>query len=123
MGGWGLVLGLTTIYEESILLYLFSLTESKSKMVILCLIYFFVFNSVFLDEFDIEPFPRPSPSFLVKDILKNMASTLKFEKQRQERIDSERLRRSSCYQSLCQPETKPRQNNDTIKRLWYSYAF
>ena len=86
-----------------------------------CLIYFFIFHSVFLDELELETFSRPS--FLVKNVLKNIASTFKFKKQKLEERNSERLRRSSCYHNLCQPITIPREKQNEFKRLWYSYAF
>ena len=85
-----------------------------------------MFHSVYLDEIKIEPFSKPS--FLVQNILKNMATSIMFEKQKLDVKSQEpRSRRNVCYNSLCLQKQKaisgPGQNSDGFKRLWYSYAF
>ena len=110
-----------SLHHYTILLFLISLSKRRMVITYCLIIYFFIFPSVSLDELEIEPFPKPS--FLVKKILKNMASTFKFKKQKQEQRNSEHLRRNSCYHSFCLPETIQRQNIDGFKRFWYSYAF
>ena len=81
-----------------------------------------MFHSVFLNEIKIETFSKPS--LLVKNVLKNMAASIMFEKQKTE-IKSEKTRRNACYYSLCIQEQKPSsgQKSYGFKRLWYSYAF
>ena len=103
------------------LLFLISLIESKGNMVVFCLIYFFIFNSVFMDDLEIEP----KSSFLGQNILlKNMAATFMLEKRKLEQMNtSEKPRRSACFYKFCPPKFGSRQNNEDFKRLWYSYAF
>ena len=85
-----------------------------------------MFHSVSLNEIKIEPFSKPS--FLVQNILKNMAASIMFEKQKPESKSEEpRSRRNACYNSLCLQNQNsisgPKQNSDGFKKLWYSYAF
>ena len=85
-----------------------------------------MFPSVFLNEIRVEPFTNPS--FLVKNILKNMASSFMFEKQKLEKSEKTRRPRNACYNSVCIQDPKPSpmhpgQRSDSFKRLWYSYAF
>ena len=64
-----------------------------------------MFHSVSLNEIKIEPFSKPS--FLVQNILKNMAASIMFEKQKPESKSEEpRSRRNACYNSLCLQKQK-----------------
>ena len=113
-------------YQESIfnalnLLFWISLIESKGNMVVFCLIYFFIFNSVFMDDLMIES----NPSFLGQNLqLKNIAATFMLEKQKLEQMNTaEKPRRSICFYKFCPQKIGQRHNNEDFKRLWYSYAF
>ena len=88
---------------------------------VICLIYFLMFHSVFLNEIKIETYSKPS--FRLKDIINNMASSFMFENKMLEK--SEKTGRKACYHSLCIKKQKPipGQRSDSFKRLWYSYAF
>lgn len=87
-------------------------------MVVFCLIYFFIFNLVFLDGLEIEPKP------ILEQTMQNMAATFIIKKQKLEQINSsEKPRRSTCFYKFCPPKFGSRKNNDDFKRLWYSYAF